>query len=263
MFTDYFQMTDQPFCERIKTEHILTDERMSQGLARLSFLIHQGTIGLVTGQTGVGKSTLIRLFLSTVSPGNYHPVYIHFTHLKASSLLNLIASAFGASSTNTKDRRFMRIMNAVKKLQCTPILIIDEAHLLTSESITDLRLLVSSATDDVSPMKIILCGQDDLKHTIRRTDCTDFAQRVCVACQLKPLSREQTVLYISSQIKQAGCQSDVFDREAMSMIHDYTNGIPRQINNIATACLIHAAGIKSQKITVEVLTQAMAEINLF
>lgn len=262
MFTDYFQMTDQPFCERIKIEHILTDERMSQCLARLSFLIRQGTIGLVTGQTGVGKSTLIRLFLSTVSPSNYHPVYLHFTHLKASSLLNLIASEFGESSTNTKDRRFMRIMNAVKKLQCTPILIIDEAHLLTSESITDLRLLVSSATDDVSPMKIILCGQDDLKHTISRSDCTDFAQRVCVACKLKPLSREQTAVYISSQIKQAGC-SDVFDSEVMSMIHDYTNGIPRQINNIATACLIHAASVNSRKITVEVLTQAMAEINLF
>jgi predicted GTPase len=35
---------------------------MREGLARMTYLAEAGTIGLVTGHTGVGKSSLIRLF---------------------------------------------------------------------------------------------------------------------------------------------------------------------------------------------------------
>ena len=64
MFTTHFKMTHQPFLERIPAEHILRDERLAQGLARLQYLAEAGSIGLVTGQTGVGKSSLVRLFVS-------------------------------------------------------------------------------------------------------------------------------------------------------------------------------------------------------
>ncbi len=49
----------------------------------------------------------------------------------------------------------------------------------------------------------------------------------------------------------------------MVTIHQYSNGIPIQVNNISTACLINAAILKSQKITPDVLNQTMAEFQLF
>jgi len=47
-----------------------------------------------------------------------------------------------------------------------------------------------------------------------------------------------------------------------SLIHDYAGGVPRSINNIATACLIHAA---SQNITASnesIVNDTMAEFKL-
>jgi general secretion pathway protein A len=41
-------------------------------------------------------------------------------------------------------------------------------------------------------------------------------------------------------MKQAGGPEDVFDPSVKELIHDFTGGIARQINNLATACLLEA-----------------------
>ena len=60
----------------------------------------------------------------------------------------------------------------------------------------------------------------------------------------------------------AGSNEKVFEPEAKSLIHDYASGIPRQINNIATACLLNAAAQNLNKINEALVTDTMAEFRL-
>ncbi len=263
MFTTHFKMKILPFLERPAIGQILQDERMSQGLARLQYMASQGTIALVTGQTGVGKSVLIKLFLAKLPQNQYLPIYIHFTPVKASSLFNLIVTGLGEAPKNNKQRLFLQIMDKTKKSRLPVLLIVDEAHLLDVDAITDLRLLVSSALEDSPPLKIIMAGQNGIKEKIKRSTHADFANRVSVYCKLKPLTKIQTVAYIDFQMKWAGSSEKVFEPEVKELIHDYSNGLPRQINNIATACLINANILKAQKINLELLNQTMDEIQLY
>ena len=55
-------MTEIPFSEKPPIDGILKDDRISQGLANVSYLASNATFGLITGIAGVGKSSLIRLF---------------------------------------------------------------------------------------------------------------------------------------------------------------------------------------------------------
>ena len=55
---------------------------------------------------------------------------------------------------------------------------------------------------------------------------------------------------------------DQLEAEAKSLIHDYTGGVPRQINNVATACLINAAACSLKKITEALVNETMAEFSL-
>lgn len=262
MFKDHFKMTSMPFSEHIVTNNIIKDERMETGLAKLSYLAHEGSIGIITGQTGVGKSTLIRLFLEALPSNNYHTIYTHFTNVKSSSLLNLIAVELGANSTNSKDRRFLAITHALQNIPCTPILILDEAHLLSAEAIIDLRLLISSAVDNgEKSLKIILCGQEDLNQTLRRASCMDFANRISVSHNITPLSKVQTHSYIAKQLQAVGCAVDLFDSEVIEEVHHFSNGISRRINLICTLCLLSAKEVGSQKITTEILTRALSDLH--
>ncbi len=259
MFTRFFKMKAQPFTERVAVEQIFRDERMTQGLARLLHMASEGTIALLTGLTGVGKSVLIKLFLSNLPQNHYRSVYVHFTNIRASSLFKLIVTELGESPKLTKEKVFMQIMDKTRKTNQTVIVIIDEAHLLDSESITNLRLLVSSALDDVTPLKMILSGQEDIKRKLKRSHHADFDNRISMKFHMKPMTKAQTIAYIDFQMTSTGSSEKVFEPEVKEMIYEYSNGIPRQINNIATACLINAAIEKVQKIDMELLHQTIKE----
>lgn len=263
MFTTHFKMTTLPFCERIPAQQIMKHDLFSQGLARLQYMMHQGAIALIYGQTGVGKSTLIKLLLNNLANNQYLPIYIYFTNLRASSLFTLIVNEFGETPKHTKDRLFLQIMEKIRKSNLTLIFIIDEAHLLDNDSITDLRLLVSSPMEDVQTLKIILCGQEGIKRKLKKQSHSDFFQRISVLYHLKPFSKTQTSSYIDFQMKSVDASEKIFDQDVKNMIHEYSNGIPRQINNIATGCLINTCTQNLQKVNLEILNQTITELQLF
>jgi general secretion pathway protein A len=60
----------------------------------------------------------------------------------------------------------------------------------------------------------------------------------------------------------AGSTDKTFDPEAKTIIHDFAGGIPRQINNIATACLINAVSRNLKIIGEALVNDTMAEFTL-
>jgi len=255
-------MTRHPFPERTPLDQILQDDRVAQGLARLEYLAHDGSIALITGQIGVGKSSLVKLFMRSLSRNLYHPLYLHLTHVTTGGILKLIVMALGELPKRGKERLFLQILEKTQATELTTVIIIDEAHLLEPDSLIDLRLLVSSALDERAALKIILSGQESLIDKLRRATHADLVQRISVRYRVPPLSREQTVAYIDSQLKMAGASEKVFEPEAKTLLHDYARGLPREINNIATACLIHAASRNLQKISETLVNDTMTEIQL-
>lgn len=261
MYVTHFKMTAQPFQERAPIGQILKDDRVQQGLARLNFLKDQGNIALITGATGVGKSILIKLFLNSLNRSLYQTVYIHFTHVKNTSLLKLIASGLGEVPRLSKERVFGQILEKTLNSELTTILLIDEGQLLQSDALTDLRLLVSSALEK-PPFKLLLVGQEKLRNQLQRTRHTDLLQRINIRYHLSPLSRSQTIDYIDFQMKSVEASEKIFDPEVKNAIYDYTHGIPRQINNIASTCLLNAAVQNVQRVDEYLFAQAMNEFQL-
>ena len=142
------------------------------------------------------------------------------------------------------------------------LLVFDEAHLLDSDALTDLRLLISSALDVRPPLKLLLVGQEPLRAVLRRAQHADLLNRISVRYQLRPLTREQTCRYIDFQVAQAGGDQKLFDDSVKAAIHDFANGLPRHINNLATACLLQATARKVRRIDDELFQQVVSEFQL-
>ena len=262
MFTTHFKMARQPFQERPPLEAILSDERIAEGLARLKYLAEAGTLGLVSGQSGVGKSSLLRLFVHSLSPNLYQPLYLSLTQVGANGLLRLIVTALGEVPRRGKERLFLQILEKIEKIERTTLLVIDEAHLIPSETLTDLRLLVSAGLDEGPRLKILLSGQDLLREALKRDCHADLVNRINVRYRMSPMHREQTASYIDSQLKSAGASERIFDQEAKYLLHDYASGVPRKINSSATACLLNATSKNVQKITEALVNDTMVDFPL-
>lgn len=80
--------------------------------------------------------------------------------------------------------------------------------------------------------------------------------------QLRPLGKEQTTRYLDFQMTHAGGSPKTFDESVKDLIHDFTGGVPRQINNLATACLLQATARKLARVGEAVFQQAAQEFQL-
>ncbi len=261
MFLNHFALTTHPFAEKPPIEWLLCDERIEQALARLKFFQQQGDIALIIGQTGLGKSSLLRLFIQQLPQNRYHPLYLHLTPLNANAFLRFIVTKLGEKPLMGKDRMLMQILDRINLNDKCTLFIIDEAHLIDPKILTDLRLLISSIDEDVS-FKIILCGQENLSQILKRSSFADLVHRITLQFVMQPLSKEKTAAYIDYRIKKADGSTKILEPEAKDLIHDYTGGVPRQINNVATACLINAAARGLKIITEALVNETMAEFRL-
>ncbi len=262
MYLNHFKMKTHPFTEPAPLDMILQDQRISEALARLDYLATQGTIGLLTGPAGVGKSSVLRLFLHGLSANRYRPVYLHLTHVNANALLRLLVMGLGEVPARGREKLLVQILQCADKTEACTLLVIDEAHLLEADSLIDLKLLANAGLKDRAPVKILLCGQDTLRTQLRRQCHADLAQRISVQARLFALTADQTAAYINYQMTAAGSSDRIFAVEAQSMIYEYSGGIPRKINNAATACLMNAAARNLTVINEELVNQTMSELHL-
>lgn len=262
MFFNHFHMTQNPFAETPPADWLLTDQRFEQALARLDFFAKQGAFALIMGQTGVGKSSLLRLFTRTLLPNRFHRLYVHQTSINPGAFLRMIVVGLGESPKLGKDRLLMQITDKIQASEIDTMLIIDEAHLLATQTLTDLRLLINDGLEKRLPLKIILCGQESLGEVLKRSAHADLIHRISVRVRLHSLSKSETSVYIEHRLRCAGGSDKLFDTDAKSLIHDYAGGIPRQINNIATGCLIHAAGKNVKLINDQIVNDTIVDFQL-
>ena len=262
MFFSHFKMSDHPFVENPPLSWLLHDERFDQALARLNFFQQQGNLALIVGQTGTGKSSLLRLFLHQLPHSRFRHIYLHLTPISPNAFLRLIVTTLGEAPKFGKDRLFLQLIDRINQSDLLTILVIDEAHLIPPQALTDLRLLISSGVDPSFPLKIILSGQDSLSLLLKRSTHADLVNRISVQFRINPLSKDQTTAYIDHRLRCAHAPDKLFDSEAKSIIHDYSGGIPRVINNIATACLIDAASKNLKRVTDSLVNDIMSEFHL-
>ena len=262
MFIHHLQMNDHPFTENPPLEWLLFDQRFEQALARLKFFQQQGRLALILGQTGIGKSSLLRIFTKQLPPNKYTPLFFFLTNVSANAFLRMIVSRLGEAPRLGKDRLFLQIIERIRNNETDTLLIIDEAHLIPSQTLTDLRLLVSAGFDANLPIKIILSAQESISATLKRSVHADLVNRISVRFSLTAFDKTQTLAYIDHRLKCAGSSTKVFDAEAKELIHDYAGGVPRLINNIATACLIHASSKNLKKISEPLVNETMSEFRL-
>ena len=262
MFTKYFKLDSVPFTENLNTRSMFSDNRMKQGLARFEYMAENGYLGLLTGQYGVGKTCLLNLYMKTLSKNKYRPIYLNLTSLDSNQLLRLILIKLNEAPKflYSKERNFMLIKEKINSEEAVTILIIDEVQLLKDNALTDLRLLISSEPGKECKLKILLCGLEDITKKLKSNTHKSLNSRISVRYHLQVFEYDETSNYIDFRIKNAGGHVKIFNEDAKNLIHDYSKGIPRNINNIATAALIHAASIKQQIINEDTITTVMEEI---
>ena len=140
----------------------------------------------------------------------------------------------------------------------TPVVIVDEAHLLSREMLEEIRFLLNLRMDSYSALSLILVGQTELRETLKLQVNKAIAQRVDMRFHLPVLSRSETTPYIAKHLAAVKSPGEIFTQAATGVIHEYSEGIPRMVNKVAIACLMAAAG-RNQKLIDDHLARVVIE----
>ena len=209
------------------------------------------------------ETVLIRLFIESIKQQCVHAIYLHLSSLTNVAFLRLLAGALGEPPRQYKDQILLQIIHKINTLNATTLLFIDEAQLLDTQALVDLRLLISTPFDQHDRLKLVLIGHSQLKQQLKRAIHTSLAQRVNLYYDIPPLSATQTHAYVDGQMRRVGARDKVFETEVKQQLHEYTRGIPRLINNLATACLINAASQNRPQVDLGLFRQTLNEFPLY
>ena len=174
-------------------------------LARMLYAAERRQFALCTGEVGAGKSTTARLLASKLNPTKYIVPYISYSDLKPRNFYYEVLHQLGHVPRfyrGDAKRQLTRVIFDLHDGQGkTPVIIIDEGHLLGREMLEEIRFLTNYRMDSYSPMSLILLGQPELRIILSKQIYEAIVQRLNLRFHLLGMSMEDTQNYIVHRFK--------------------------------------------------------------
>jgi type II secretory pathway predicted ATPase ExeA len=126
----------------------------------------------------------------------------------------------------------------------TPVIVVDEAHLLSHEMLEEIRFLLNLEMDSKSSCSLILVGQTELRTKLKLQIHQAIEGRVDMRFHLEDMECEETATYVKRHLERVKCPREIFTESALRVIHDYSGGRPRKVNKVSHASLMAAASQK-------------------
>jgi type II secretory pathway predicted ATPase ExeA len=245
MFEAFFNFTKTPFQRDIPPDALYISPHFKALQDRLTHGVRNRYFLIVTGDSGAGKSTALRHFMSSLDANRTVALYVSESNLTPRNFYHDVLNQLGVVPRfyrGDAKRQLVKALQALSNDKKTLLIIIDEAHHCDMEMLTEIRFLLNFDMDSRSPMSLILAGQSEIRDTLKKQVYEAISQRIDLRCHIPALDRSQTAEYISAHVEYAaGSKVDIFTDAAVTTIFDFSAGLPRKINRLACLCLLHAA----------------------
>jgi type II secretory pathway predicted ATPase ExeA len=261
----FFGLSKLPFAKGLEPDQLFMTDTHARALERLAYLVDRRGIGAIFGTPGCGKSTLIRSFLATLGKSSHAVCYVNHTNCASVDLHREIARGFQLQARYRKadvmgdiKARIIKLSH-VQKLRA--VLVIDEAHLLPSSRLDELRLLTSFDTDSRDELTLVLAGHPQLESNLRLAVNEALAQRLILRVHLRPLRSEEVDAYLRFRLELAGRTARLFLPDAAEAIYRASRGIPRLVDSLAEHSLLIALKAKKPDVNADIVTEAIDEVD--
>jgi type II secretory pathway predicted ATPase ExeA len=223
---------------------------------------------VLIGEAGTGKTTLLNAALASPRCRRVHCVYVHNPTLTRAEFIELLATqlSLGSRASESKAAFIANLESTLRERHAAGeivALVVDEAQSLSHVLLEEIRLLANIETTSPKLLPLVLAGQPEFAARLNEPSLRQLKQRIALRCDLEPLSLAETASYIAARIVAAGgVASRLFTREAVSLIHSASAGIPRTVSVICDNALVAGMALDRRPVDREIVLEVCKDFDL-
>jgi N-acetylmuramoyl-L-alanine amidase/type II secretory pathway predicted ATPase ExeA len=267
MFLDFFNLRQQPFGVTPDPAYLYPSRTHCEALDSLT----EGILGgrgfrALIAEPGMGKTTLLYQVLEGLRD-TARAAFLFQTQCNSREFFQYLLSELGVDSTgmglvamhNKLNEMLFAEMLAGKRF----VLIVDEAQNLDDSVLETIRLLSNFETSNTKLLQIVLAGQPQLGEKLGQKRLAQLLQRITVVKHLEALSPGETAGYIRHRLKVAGHSGeDLFEPEALALIAELSQGVPRNINKLCFHALLKAHAEGRRTVSADIVARADRKLDV-
>jgi general secretion pathway protein A len=268
MYESFYGFRERPFDLTPNPRFLVMTDVHREALSNLEYGIASRTgITLLVGDAGTGKTTLIRTALER-QPARVHCVHLQNPALTRAEFVEMLAHRFELSdkARESKTSLLLELEDVLRRRSEageSTVLLIDEAQSLPREILEEIRLLANIETNERKLLSVIMAGQPEVTSLLNDESLRQLKQRVALRCELRPLTLQETAGYIAGRIRSAGgVGAQVFTREAVTLIHEVSRGIPRTISVICDNALLTGFAVGQRPVNSTTIREVCRDFDL-
>ncbi|HXI28143.1 MAG TPA: AAA family ATPase [Vicinamibacterales bacterium] len=269
MYARYYGFRENPFELTANPRYLFFTAQHREALCHLEYgLSAAKPVTLLVGEAGTGKSTLLRAALASDTCRHVKCALIDNPTLTRAEFFETLAARFGLTGAAEKSKASLLggLEAAIRSRQSRreiTALAVDEAQAIPDEILEEIRLLANLETPTSRLLPVVLAGQPELGERLKHPSLRQLKQRIALRCELKPLDLPDTAGYIASRIRTAGGDpANIFTREAVTLIHEYSRGLPRTISVMCDNALTSGFALDQRPVSGDIVREVIRDFDL-
>jgi general secretion pathway protein A len=247
MYDDHYGLSGRPFQLTPDPRFWFDTATHRKAMAYLGYGLSQGEgFVVITGDPGVGKTTLMGHLLGEIDEQRLNVIKIVSTQLRPEDLLQTVCAGLEIDANGASKSAMLAAiehgLHAVARDGRRTLLIIDEAQALPAESLEELRMLSNFQAGGYPLLQIFLLGQPEFRLTLQDGKLEQLRQRVIAMHHLAPMDANEVEPYLLHRLSLVGWRGKPrFTNDALAAMHRWSGGIPRRVNQLAGRVLLFGA----------------------
>lgn len=267
MYETFFGFKDRPFsvspspaCFFKAAEHQNVLDEIQVTISSLN------GITILTGDAGTGKTAICRQLINRLEDQFQIQFLEHCNFPTVRALLQTLLYGLTDCYEKISEQELRLALTAEIRssflVHGQPLLVIvDEAHLLGTPFLEELRVLSDIAFDGKPAVQLLLSGQTVLEETLIQPALSSLNQRIGCQTYLDRMTRQESEEYIEYRIHRVSTQNKrCFSAEAVKFITHVSDGLPRCLNQICDHSLMLAYMQDVQEVDEAIAREAFADL---
>lgn len=262
---EYYGFNRNPFSKYIEEENVYKSNDYIQIYNRIQNVLECEGIGIITGKSGSGKTTIVKSFIHNLGD-RYKIIYIQGSQMSVFDFYHCVCNELNIKISDCHKIRMIediqKEMIELKRNGIRVMVVMDDAQELPSAILQELRIFYDYGLKEEASIALLIVGHTNFRRTLKKEKYETLHNRVIANYDCDGLSFNEVKEYIQKRLKDAGATEEMLDERNYININNYAERSPRKINTLMNTLLLMGYIEETKKFDTQMIKRAKDEIEI-